>query len=183
MKKESCLSGILDTKGFTLIELLVVVLIIGILAAVALPQYNKAVEKTRFMTLFNVMKSIKQAEETYYLANGRYTNDLTELDIDLPAGSTKDNNRWVLPNGQVLLLAVDSAAYLVGRTEKIQLDVALQHQAATSGYTPDTAYCFAGRTDEIGLSVCKSIGTYFGAAGCATSTGNSLNCSGYKIAL
>ena len=68
--------------GFTLIELLVVVLIIGILAAVALPQYEKAVLKSRFASIRPMITSLKNAEETFFLANGHYTADLTELDID-----------------------------------------------------------------------------------------------------
>ena len=72
------------TKGFTLIELLVVVLIIGILAAVAVPQYQKAVEKSKAMEALTTLKSIYQSAQMYYLTNGNFPQSFGQLDISIP---------------------------------------------------------------------------------------------------
>ncbi|WP_428898489.1 prepilin-type N-terminal cleavage/methylation domain-containing protein [Parelusimicrobium proximum] len=71
-------------KGFTLIELLVVVLIIAILAAVALPQYTAAVEKSRATEAMLNLQALSGASNRYVLANDSAPDNFNELDISLP---------------------------------------------------------------------------------------------------
>ncbi|MBO5910988.1 MAG: prepilin-type N-terminal cleavage/methylation domain-containing protein [Elusimicrobiaceae bacterium] len=78
-----------NLMGFTLIELLVVVLIIGILAAVAVPQYQKAVWRSKNVQLKTLVSNVAKAQQTYYLANGKYATNLNELDVDVPAWQSR----------------------------------------------------------------------------------------------
>ena len=99
-------------KGFTLIELLVVVLIIGILSAVALPQYDKAVMKSRMSAAIPIAKSIKDNLTMFYLSNGRYPTSAEFADM-VDFGDKNCNNAGECRIGNYLV-AYSSLNPLVG---------------------------------------------------------------------
>ncbi len=84
VKKISARLG--SERGFTLIELLVVVLIIGILSAIAVPQYFKVVEKGKSAEAFQWLSGLKGAQERYLAKNGSYATDTASTTLDVNLG-------------------------------------------------------------------------------------------------
>jgi prepilin-type N-terminal cleavage/methylation domain-containing protein len=75
-------------KGFTLIELLIVVVIIGILAAIAIPKFRDTKGKSYAASLKSDLRNLATAEEAYFYENGNYTTSLSALNVSLSSGVT-----------------------------------------------------------------------------------------------
>ncbi len=81
--------------GFTLIELLVVVLIIGILAAIALPQYTKAVERSRMAEAVQTLGDLATAQQIYYMQHGTFASGFDGLsEGDIVMADPSDDGRF-----------------------------------------------------------------------------------------
>ncbi|MBR2081846.1 MAG: prepilin-type N-terminal cleavage/methylation domain-containing protein [Elusimicrobiaceae bacterium] len=161
-------------KAFTLIELLVVVLIIGILAAVALPQYKKAVYKSQYAKLKTLAASIAEAQEVYYLANGNYATKFEELDIDMPSGKTEEStdNRYYYDWGNCSLGHIENLLDQINcYNDNIQMNY--QQRYAHSILDPSLRICVAAQTtdlDAITSQICRAetstngtVSTYYGS--------------------
>ncbi len=155
--------------GFTLIELLVVVLIIGILSAIALPQYRVAVFKARYTQLITLAESLRRAQQVYYLANGTHTLTFTDLGVDFPC----------TPSGMICV-GKDFSCSLNDGTPGNDLDgkqIMSQCRLNWHGtYLVYRAYphsslrwCVALPDSSVGNAVCKSLG---GVPGNPSATNN-----------
>ena len=152
------------TKAFTLIELLVVVLIIGILAAVALPQYRVAVGKARLAKIIPSVTAGKTALEMYYLANGSYPPDSNTtdfgFDLDLPdctlgPGRAGTTGGIICPDGSYYDLLDYGVANAAGWSKPYQVGYMVW---LTHSDHPDERRCLAVSANEVAKKICKSMG-------------------------
>ena len=149
--------------GFTLIELLVVVLIIGILAAVALPQYQVAVEKSRFARVQGNVRALKDAAELYYLTNGSYPPDSTEglesLDFGRISGCRLAESGQMLCEQEWYDYIFYEAGQVVGFTRPQEADKMNGYlQWLDHSSHPGRMECLAAEESKVAQQVCRSIG-------------------------
>ncbi|WP_428057525.1 type IV pilin protein [Candidatus Avelusimicrobium fimicolum] len=152
-----------NKRGFTLIELLVVVLIIGILAAVAMPQYEKAVKKAKVTKIIPLVTALANAEEVYYMANGYYTGNVSELDVDMPGGGTlagraDDDGCVRFPDGTLIdLLSGYGHQSGIGSSDNLFVQATLKNRIIYRQYLENSNRPKA-RLCSGDASVCKNIG-------------------------
>ena len=157
-------------RGFTLIELLVVVLIIGILAAIALPQYQRAVMRSRIMATLPNVRALVNAVDLHYLYSGALpttveaTNDFDikisggnwtfDSDQDLEYVITGQRIRYVITKAGLVYSQLDTPA-----AQTLQLQLASHEYARNHSDTlvEGQARCVANKNNDTAVKICESM--------------------------
>lgn len=106
-------------RGFTLIELLIVIVIIGVLAAIAIPKFDFTRRRGYRSALKSDLKNIAVQQDLYYSENFSYAPDLASLSFDPSEGvsvtiTEADNKGWAITAGHSGLPGADGCAIYFG---------------------------------------------------------------------
>ena len=159
------------TKGFTLIELLVVVLIIGILASIALPQYRRAVLKAHLHKGIPLVASLYEAEQLYYMINGSYTTDIDSLEIEIPKDASCEKEQtdgysgYLCNFGKISLANGNTSVSFFdvkNRIAYLYFVVDFPFGVVEGGkFVQGKRYCCSLKSDTIAQSVCESMDSIY----------------------
>ena len=151
----------MNKKGFTLIELLVVVLIIGILAGIALPQYRRSVEKAKVSEALINIKAMEETINRYILANG-YPDRIIYFeefaDIELSGGEWGEYNEYTTENFEYNTHITPNTYSVEVYRQNGDLDIYVLNIYNEPGRNIYTKTCVTDHTD-IGRYVCKYLET------------------------
>ncbi|MCQ2410809.1 MAG: hypothetical protein MJ053_04890 [Elusimicrobiaceae bacterium] len=134
-------------------------LIIGILAAIALPQYQKTVMKSRVMQVLPFIRAVADAQQVYFLANGTYAQTVDELGVD-----------FTCPEGWTCYVGTDSSGDQYNKVEATHNDSQISviryygaPAAESLAELQNQTYCFAATNNLKGIQVCKTFGPETGS--------------------
>ena len=127
-------------KGFTLIEILVVVLIIGVLAAIAMPSYMRSVERSRAAGPMTNLGSIAKAQKSYRMGTEHYTDNVGNLDISLTDASNGEDATGSTFEGEFFTYKVygDDKAVAVATRKNVSAD---KQYELSIDYGTNQIYC------------------------------------------
>lgn len=148
-----------NKNGFTLLELLVAVLVIGVIAAIALPHYRLITLKAEYSQMVNMVRAIGNAQEDFYLTHDRYTSDLNELTVTLPEGlEVGAEGRYYIGKCGLRLNSTYMSGILFKGDKRVASYSFYYRASSLSAYRGTTRCITYASYKDLGDKLCKSLG-------------------------